>query len=115
MSNFKVVSIDETNYWNESIGKFGCRVIANYAYDMEERTYCCESTPSRWMEYLGSNLEFSGEVSEDIRNEAYEYVQSNDNDDNCHYRHCMDVDGMEGRIMEADSIDDMREYWSMGM
>lgn len=49
LTDFKVVLIDETEYWHEDIAKKAKKIWKVYFYDASEQTHCCELTPSYWL------------------------------------------------------------------
>lgn len=118
---FKYVRIDETRYWNEAfvagLGP-GAKLIATYVYDETERTYCCEMTPSYWLEYLGTHVESGRELTEEEWEKVHEFIMQGDaeNGEAGHYRHCSDVrrlkpQDLPGKV-SCDTMDEVREYWN---
>lgn len=88
------VAIDETAYYSisEEDKPFIVKIWSVYIYNADERTFCCEATPSFFMEYLYSYVEYQGEASEEDHERLtvkYCYEPTED----C-YMHCWRVKGM---------------------
>jgi hypothetical protein len=116
--DYRYVRIDETRYWNEEfLADIGpdAKIVATYIFNANEVTYCCEITPSYWLEYVGT--EFSAD--RDITDEEYEkfddIIRENEMETDGHYRHCSGVDGkIISRFEGCDedvTIDDVREEY----
>lgn len=45
-AHFKLFTVDETNQWWEGIAKYAKPIKGVYLIDVNEKTYCCELTPS---------------------------------------------------------------------
>lgn len=61
-----------------------------YMYDTEQYTYCCELTPSHWLEPLYRNVSFQDDISDERREELLEdwgFVTAED----AHYQHASRV------------------------
>ena len=72
-----------------------------YLYDKNERTHCCELTPSYWLEHLYDEVVLTPEadaaLSENEREALYcKYEYIPDDDGGC-YIHCHVIDGIESR------------------
>lgn len=87
--SFQYVNIDETRFYKKAflvrIGE-GAKIYGSYIFDLNERTFCCEITPSYYLEYAGSFI-VGGEYSEAIDEEV---MQANVHSEG-HYRHCRSV------------------------
>lgn len=111
---FKYVKINETQYWNKDLlAKFGegTKVVSTYAYDDNERTFCCELTPSFWLEYLGNDIVPGRDLSEEEYEEVHTLMLENHDDG--HYRHCSAVSSLSPKdvIGDFETLDDVREYY----
>lgn len=118
---FKYVRIDETKYWNEKfvagLGE-GAKLIATYIYDETERTFCCELTPSHWLEYCGTQAEPGRELSEEELEETYNYIMEGDfSDETGHYRHCSSMQSLDPKPVppprngEWESLEEVVEHY----
>jgi hypothetical protein len=71
-----LVAIDETALWNLDglpNGHKVDRIMAVHLFDREQVTYCCEITPSRWLERLRTTVVLKDEFETD--EELYDAVQ----------------------------------------
>jgi hypothetical protein len=69
------------------------RIDDVFLYDRNERTHCCEWTPSHYLIYLYTNVVVSAETDDRKREalqEKYGYLPT----DNC-YVHCHEIDAIE--------------------
>jgi len=84
---FRYIKIDETEHWDESfVKKLGCKLEATYIFDDSVCTYCCESTPSYFLRYAGTDIITD---AREINDQDYENIlESESNCDNDHYQHC---------------------------
>ncbi len=85
---FKVVRLDETQYWNKAIVEKAGKIFGIYLYDESRTTNCCEVTPSYELHFLNSMTEnlsddeeereiLFDEISEgDIHTERIKYLHS---------------------------------------
>lgn len=109
------VAIDETWGWSlaEEDKPFIEKMLGIYVYDANLYTYCCESTPSHFLHYLGDAAVLKGDVPEDVReriNERYEISYQGDS----HYRHVSDVKAIAakhryGNVDGWEDLDDRGE------
>jgi len=113
--SFRFVKIDETEHWNpefvNSMGE-GTKIIATYAYDETDRTFCCELSPSHWMEYLGTDFFPGRELTDEENEEAYgKILEGESSDDASHYRQCWDVKKLDTHPVtcDAETLEDVRE------
>ena len=106
-------------------GPLPARITERALFTPDSQTYCCESTPSLWVEVLGYEAEWDEEVSDELREwwdtELYD-VRSNDDDYYVHYSrvvaHVIVLGGFTFTDWfttvhedgEFDSLDDAREY-----
>ena len=70
-SNFKVVAIDQTKYWNERLKDLCGTIQTVYLVDCSVVTYCCEINPSYALTplYYIIDKDVSDEVHEEVMNE----------------------------------------------
>ncbi len=92
-----VVAIDETHYYNipEADAPYIERIRGIYFCDRNERTCCCEMTPSHYMIYVYTSvlLTAAGEaLSEEKKNRIYNEYELCDGDNI--YVHCYRVAGL---------------------
>jgi hypothetical protein len=94
-----LVRYDETKAYNldrfpaETAPKKVKSIHEVYLFDRNSQTYCCEITPSYWLEYLRSDVEWNEEPTEEERNAMEEeLITINANADNSCYRHVRDVE-----------------------
>lgn len=92
MTDFKIVSIDQTKYWSDDIKKQVGKIYTVYLYDASVVTNCCELTPSFELHPLYYSTEFSThKYSEQVENEIDEEFVNEEPI----YIHCSDVDKLE--------------------
>lgn len=66
-----------------------------YAFDRNERTFCCELTPSYCLMFLAADCVPVDTLSDDEREALYELVIDGSRDtEHVMYMHCRDVDRM---------------------
>jgi hypothetical protein len=114
--DIKYVKIDDTRHWAEGfLKKYGItKMVGVYIFDANEYTYCCEITPSHWLEHIETQPELEQwpedqETREELYDEILEAEMGNDND--C-YMHVRCVSEAMPRIIEIGSMDgceDMEE------
>jgi hypothetical protein len=83
-----------------------------YIYDDDERTFCCEMTPSFWLEFIMTVPENHIE-DEDERAQLHEDILDAEirGGDASHYRHCRCVEKLNPTALgEFETMDDAREY-----
>lgn len=88
------------------------RIIDTFMYDRSEVTHCCELTPSYWLVYLHTEIEWQGEPSEEIRERIDERYAHEETDDM--YVHCAEIAGAKELHIaygEPATEDEAREYW----
>lgn len=91
-TNFRVVAIDETHsFTDENLVKQCGKLSTVYFYDANERTHCCEITPSYYLMplYIIAENEISDEIDEELMNIHWKY------NTNPIYMHCHVVDDMK--------------------
>ena len=111
----KYVKIDETRHWNSDfLKKYDItRMVGVYVFDANEYTYCCEMTPSHFLDFIETQPE--GEYLEDdeAREAMYdEIMEANCQSDNVCYMHVSSVKvGRTGiiEIGDLDGCEDMEE------
>jgi hypothetical protein len=116
----RVVGIDVTdNYFLDPGDEADIiKIVDVFLYDEARATYCCELTPSFYLEYQYTNIEFAERFYGDVETEEiarrkdelyqkYAYVPT----DNC-YMHCSDVKDSqwEGDFPYRDDDDASEEF-----
>ena len=99
---FYVTKIDESQYISdEAIPKIGT-YHGYYLYTDEEATYCCELSPSYWLEACGFETEkHDEEIEENLMSNLHE---------SSHYRHCRDFEKLPKELFgDFDDIDEALE------
>jgi len=86
------VALDETDHYNidQADAPFIVRIRGVYLFDRNERTYCCELTPSYFLIHLYDQIEFADEADEDVREALDEKYAHEPSDDI--YVHCGDIE-----------------------
>lgn len=86
-----------------------------YMYDTEQHTYCCESTPSHWLEPLYRNVYFRDDVPDERREELHnDWGDTTEYD--AHYRHVSRVKPMHLADHSKDDPDETpQEIWDSWM
>lgn len=106
---FKVVRIDETDMWSEEIQKRASKLTGVYIYNNDEQTYCCELTPSFWLEFIHTEPKNYPEDEQD-REQLLDELETTDSDIS-HYRHVRDVERLNPKIFgDFENMDEAREY-----
>jgi hypothetical protein len=64
-----LVSVDETRHYNIDPADLPYveKICQVYLYDRNERTYCCELTPSYYLDPLYVNIDFTPDTPDDLR------------------------------------------------
>ena len=57
--DFKIVAIDETEYWNIPEYPEISKIWTLYLTDTSIETYCCEMTPSYWLQPVSFFIEYN--------------------------------------------------------
>lgn len=93
----RCVLFDETDYYgiDDEDKPFIGSINGIYLYDKNERTHCCEWTPSYWLIHLYDVIDFKGDPSDDKRDELSQKYEYNGGDDI--YVHCHTLDETEKR------------------
>ena len=101
---FYVTKIDETQYIvDDALPKIGA-YHGYYLYTDEEATYCCELSPSYWLEACGFETE---KYDEDIEMNLIANLH-----ESSHYRHCRDVSKLSKELFgDFDNIDEALEHF----
>lgn len=126
--DFRAIAIDETRYYAiapEDAPSIK-RILQVYVYDASQHTYCCEITPSYYLDPLYTIVEVGADVSDaerDALQEKYGYEPA----DACYF-HCHVIEAMEkahpdlcarwgvsdaddwARV-DGDPMEHVREYW----
>lgn len=102
----RLVEIDETEYLGDKCRDQVGRLFTIYLYDADERTHCCELTPSHWLEAVF--FETTGQIDDDLADDLNQglYYSS-------HYRHCRDVEKLPTMTVTYDfeDFEEAREYF----
>jgi hypothetical protein len=106
--HMRAVQIDETSDWTligEGYEKVE-KIYGIYLYDLNEQTYCCEMTPSRYLYYIETIVVFKEEVSDEIRDGIQDDINEVValNDIRGHYMHCRYADALEGRTFDPETV-----------
>ncbi len=118
-SDFWAVPIDVTQYYNiaDSDRPHIKKIVDVFIYDRNERTYCCEITPSYYLIYLYTTIEFADpDISEDVRDSIQQAYCCYESTDDC-YMHCSNVERIKGQVQYDSSgkyeqdEETVREYW----
>lgn len=113
-TDFYAVAIDETRYYQieaTDATHIEC-ILGVYVYDASERTYCCELTPSHWLEPVYVAVHCKLDTPDDVREriqEKYEFAGTLEG----FYMHASKVAGLPLRkhYGEGESIDEVREHY----
>ena len=102
----KLVKIEETDFLSDSAKAECGRYWTVYLYDADEGTYCCEITPSYWLEAVFFDTEnmIDGDLHGELRQGLY---------DSSHYRHCWDAKRLPTQTVttEFENFEEAREYF----
>lgn len=88
------------------------RIIDTFMYDRSVRTHCCELTPSYWLVYLHTEIEWQGFPSDEVRERIDQRYAHEETDDI--YVHCHEVEAarqMNVAYGEPATQEEAREYW----
>lgn len=101
---FEYIWIDQTDYLTDCAKQQIGRYYELFIFTPEEQTYCCELTPSHWLEAVG--FETTNEISEELWCELNSYLW-----DSCHYMHCSNVSRFNPKHLgEFEDLEEAREY-----
>jgi len=92
-----IVKIQSTRDWDqEFVKKSQIKEIWDvYLYDQNERTFCCELTPSYCLNYMDTHAYFADGISDEDRDEAEESImESTAWNDRVSYYHCSAIDSL---------------------
>jgi hypothetical protein len=107
--DIKYVKIDETRHWNpDFLAKYGIeRMVAVYVYDANTYTYCCELTPSHWLEFIETQPETKEWLEDnEVREEMYDAImEAQFQCDNDCYMHVHAVAEGRANIIEVGSLE----------
>ena len=105
-----LVKIDETQYWTPDIIEKAGKIWAVYLYDADEGTFCCELTPSYFLEplYYSPEKFIEGIDEREQVEDAFDEVLR---DDRGRYFHCKDIDRIpeKDKYVSANEFDDLEE------
>lgn len=117
--NWYCVAIDETKFWNldpEDV-PFIKQIYGVYTYDASTYTYCCELTPSYWLNFIENSFVFNPDTPEEIRDCILEKYACAGGEG--FYQHVSDVKAISLRHHYGESEDEgedrgeaeVREYY----
>jgi hypothetical protein len=100
------VALDETEFYNldPADARYIERIDWVYLFDRNERTHLCEWTPSYYLIYLYTDIVFTPDADEEIR-DALDQKYAHEASDN-EYMHCHDIE----RIIAANKRDRISHY-----
>lgn len=116
--NFCLVIFDEMRFYNiaPDDAKWIKAIWQSYVYDQNEYTYCCELTPSHYLEPVYTSIELVDDAPDELRDELDGKYCGEPTEPS--YRH---VAGLKAYVEkhphrhhvhgEADSLDEAREYY----
>ena len=107
MRQFTVVAMDESKDWEPVIlSACGGTIYTLYVFDPQERTHCCEFTPSFWLEPFEVepiSLPDDDEALEKLREELDEgRIQGT----NSCYVHCHRIEALGDEFKLSEDFDD---------
>jgi len=88
---------DDLSNWNlpENYKPFIESIYGVFLFDRKVATYCCEITPSYFLEFLYRDIVFSEDFEdESLRDEIQQWITEATVEEESHYRHCSQVDRM---------------------
>ena len=102
----KLVKIEETDFLSDSAKAECGRYWTIYLYDADEGTYCCEITPSYWLEAVF--FETENMIDDDLHGDLQQGLY-----DSSHYRHCWDAKRLPTQTVttEFESFEEAREHF----
>ena len=102
----KLVKIEETDFLSDSAKAECGRYWTIYLYDADEGTYCCEITPSYWLEAVFFDTE--NMIDDDLHGDLQQGLY-----DSSHYRHCWDAKRLPTQTVttEFESFEEAREHF----
>jgi hypothetical protein len=108
-----IVSLDETQYYSiaEEDKPFIEKIIQIYLFDRNERTYCCELTPSYYLDPVYADVYVKEGTPDDIRDALYEKYCFEPSEGS--YYHCGAIEGIPAdrkyQFGEVETMDEARE------
>jgi hypothetical protein len=94
--HFRYVKIDETKYWDRDfVRELGpkSKIIATYAYDVNERIYCTKDVPSYFLYYMGTELVPGRNLTNSELEEYKHLILDNEiYNDHAHFSPCSYID-----------------------
>lgn len=116
MNGFKAVALDVTADYNidPNDRPYITKILDVFVFDSGEHTYCCEGTPSYWLEPLYTTIHFAENTPDDIR-DRLDDKYCHEATDGC-YVHVSQVAAMSDQVnlparVLAETLEDAREYW----
>ena len=88
-----VIVMNETCYWNlpEALMQHVERIEGVYVFNRNEHTYCCEMTPSYWLEFVENRAIYKEGTPSRLIDEIDNQVLSA-SDEHGHYYHVYEID-----------------------
>lgn len=110
MPTFNITKIDETQYFNDPAKDNIKRYFTVYLFDPAEAHYCCELTPSHWLEAVGYDIEpvdpdLDPWISDDLHHDL-----TSDLSYSSHYRHIRAVPDSK-EFGEFEDLEEAREHY----
>lgn len=87
-SNWKIVAIEQTSYWNPEIVEKTGRLFGTFLFDASRQVHCCELTPSYEMHFIETLAENMIDDETDAMIRDADIVGQNE----VEYWHCHSVD-----------------------
>ena len=112
------IALDETEFYNldPADAKHIKRIFGAYVFDRNQQTHLCELTPSYYLIYLYTSIEFADDDTREALDEKYAHEATDDGD----YIHCHEAEKIlaaakpytvshYGDVAEHDREDDIED------
>jgi hypothetical protein len=113
MSKFRYVKFDETIHFSDQIKSKigqGSKIFAIYAFDSEEKINYCELTFSYWLEFIGFQICFVNDISDELKGDVESDVRdAYALDDSSKYMHCHVIDNLSKDIPTNNELETMND------
>lgn len=88
-----IITLDETRNWHltENLMQYIERIEGVYVFNRREHTYCCEMTPSYWLEFVENRAVFKPDTPDAVQDEIDSEILSAQNESGI-YVHIYQVD-----------------------
>jgi hypothetical protein len=111
--NVTAIALDETRHYTiaEADKPLIKAIKSVYIYNRDERVHCCELTPSYWLEYLYTFIEWTDYPDDDYKREEIQSRYCDEPTDGC-YMHCSAVKRMTETkdCGEYETFEEAREH-----